>query len=343
MSKLLRGLRCVRGYIQIRIMHNGRYYHKNFGPDSPLAREYATKHLLEKRHEIRMGKFGITKELESKKFSEVAALFFAYWQKETNADGTSAHTPKAIKGMGYFISYLVDYFGKKAFESIRPVDVMDWREHRLKSVGGTSVDREQGVLSSIFSTIERLINIEKIPAFKLPLDPKTDKAWNPCSSIEKSETVKRNRIPTEYELKKLKLSFTNLGDGDGWEICKMALKSILSEADLRKLELGAVIDTERLKTGVPVHIPITVLQRLNWRNWRKRWEAARSEAGLSDLQFRDLRKKGGNHLIGKYDIKLVSQYFGHASVKTTERSYTIVEQEKMRPLAQELDTWVENI
>ncbi len=339
----MKGLRIVRGYIQVRLMSNGRYYHRNFGLDCPLARELAQIHLAEKRKEILMGKFGIAPELPSKKFGEVSKIFLDYWSKEISPEGTPAHTPKAVTHMGYFISYLEKYFGQFKFDAVRPVDVLKWRESRVREVQGTSINREQAVLSSIFGTVEKLINIEAIKAFKQPLDPQTGKVINPCSSVDKAPTKKRNRIPSDYELKKLKLSFANLQDQDGWYICKLALKSILSEADLRKLELGSVIDMERTKTGVKINIPVTVLQKLNWKNWRRRWNAARAEAGLGDLQFRDLRKKGGNHLIGQFDTKLVSQYFGHASVRTTEKSYVVLEQEKMRPLAESLETWVESI
>jgi integrase len=334
----MKGLRIVRGYVQIRLMSAGRYYHKNFGVDSPLARELAEIHLAEKRREILMGKFGIEKELPERTFAELVPVYKKMWAEEKDGDGRPAHSERAITVCFTIIDRaLTPFFGKLKWHTIKSTDVERWRAARLDTgVLGTSVNREQVPLSSMFSHIERAVALERIPKFKLPAD-------NPCKHVEKARTRKRVRIPTDYELKKLKLAFQNRQDVDGWEICKLALKSILSEKDLRKLELGAVIDTERSKTGVPVHIPITVLQRLNWLNWRKRWEGARKEAGLSDLQFRDLRKKGGNHLIGRHDTKLVSQYFGHASVKTTENSYVVLEQEKMRPLAADLETWVEGI
>lgn len=334
----MKGIRIIKGYVQARIMHKGQVLTKQFGQDNALARSLADIWLGEQRKAILMGKVGITPQLPQRKFKDLVPVYLKMWSEERDGDGRPKHSERAFEVCkGIFDRNLLPYFGDLWFDEIRSIDVEKWRVARLNTgVLGTSVNREQVPLSSMFSLLQRAVDLERIPAFRLPLK-------NPCLSVEKAKTRKRGRIPTDYELKKLKLAFTNLSDNDGWEICKLALKSILSEKDLRKLELGSTIDLERSKTGVPIHIPITVLQALNWKNWRKRWEVARKFACLADLQFRDLRKKGGNHLVGKFDTKLVSQYFGHASVKTTEQSYVVIEQEKMRPLAEEQEKWVESL
>jgi hypothetical protein len=339
MSKLPRGLRITKlGYVQIRICHNGVWYQKHFGKDSEMARHAAMKELVRKRDEIYAGKYGLEVKVPEKRFKELVPVYKKLWAAEKDGDGRPAHSERAQEVcFGIIDRAITPFFGEMLFHTIKPSDVERWRLKRLETgVLGTSVNREQVPLSSIFTHIDKAVALELIDRVKLP-------SVNPCKHVEKARMRKRERIPSDYELKKLKLAFNNRGDGDGWEICKLALKSILSEKDLRKLELGATLDLERSKTGIPVHIPITVLQKLNWKNWRDRWDKARKDAGLVDLQFRDLRKKGGNHLVGKYDIKLVSQYFGHASYKTTEGSYVVLEQEKMRPLAEDLESWAEGL
>lgn len=334
-----KGFRLFKGYVQSRIMHNGAIVSKSFGPDSSLAREYALKWYLDQKHEIRMGKFGIVKELSSKRFSELVPIYMKMWAGQKDGDGRAKHSQKAItERQRVFDSVLCPFFGDILVHNVRTVDIEKWREKRLETgVLGTSVNREMVPLGDFFSELAVAIAVERIEPFKMP-------AENPCKKATKASMRKRTRLVTDYELRKLHFAFTTLEDNDGWEICKLALKSIMSEKDLRKLELGSTIDTERSKTGVPVHLPITVLQKLNWHNWRKRWEAAREEAGTVDIQFRDLRKKGGNYLVGrKHDMKLISQYHGHASIKTTEQSYALVDQEKMRPLAEDLETWVEGL
>lgn len=344
-------------------MHKGKYYHKNFGPDDRLSREYGLKHLLEKRHEIRMGRFGVVGEAPRKRFAEVAHLFFDEWSKEKDADGQLKHRGLDETRRVLDVN-LIPYFGKLWYDEVRPLDVLRWREKRLKKVVGTSVNREQAVLSSIFGHIDDWVKTETVPAFKLPHDADTGVSINPCSSVEKAPNRKRRRILTHYEAKKLKFAFANLNDTDGWEICKLALKSMLSTKDLRALELGQEIDINRAKTGVGVNLPIVYLKKLNWENWERRWDDAREKAGLTkfvlkvgpngrkyrvidkafaSIQFRDLRKTGINWLKGRHDLKLISEYAGHADIKTTEQSYTINQAEYLKPLALDLETQVEGI
>lgn len=338
MKELPRGLRLDKGYLQIRLLVKGKTYCKNFGRDSTESRILAEAHLAEKRKEIMLGKFGLAPELPQKTFDKVAEIYYSLWTKLVDSDGKLKHNDFACYKLRRTLdTQLIPHFGRMLYDEIRPIDVQLWREKRLKSVSGTTVNREQVVLSSIFSFIEQWIKTERIKeAFKIPTE-------NPCQFVEKAKTRKRERIPTDYELKKLHWAFTELEDADGWEICKMALASVLSTKDLMRLEVGQEIDFDRAKSGVPINVPIQVLVKLNWKNWRKRWEEAREKAGLVWLQFRDLRKKGMNHLKGQFDVKLISQYGAHASVKTTENFYLVNEAEKLKPLAQEMQRFVEEL
>lgn len=325
----MKGLRIIRGYVQVRIMHKGRYYHRNFGPDSPLARELAEIHLSEKRKEVLMGSFGIKKEAPSLPFKEVASLFFDLWKKEIKPDGASAHNPKQMQGMGYFINNLIAYFKSRPFDTIKPVDVINWREKRVKEVLGTSVNREQAVLSSVFSLIERMVKTEAIPAIKLPLE-------NPCKSVEKAPNRKRQRVLSVLELKALKAACLAAEDPDLWEICEMALKSLLRKKDLFRLEAG-LIDTVQAKTSHPIQLPIQVLKPLQYANFRKRWEGVRKAARLVDCQFRDLRKTGANLLkMRNHSNKMISEFLGHTSTQTTE-IYMVKDSEHLKPLAKDLE------
>lgn len=354
---LSRGLRCDRGYLCIRLFTKQGKYFKSCGPHTKEAQILAESHLATKRQEIMLGKFNIESEIVEKKFKEIIDPFIIHWSKERDGDGKLLHDEKAIKECKRTILHdLIPTFGEMYFHLIRTIDINNWREKQIDGIKnphwnginlkteyiknpliGTSVNRQMAVLSSIFSKIIRLIQTEKIvPKFKIPLT-------NPCFNADKAKQRKRERILTEYEAKKLKLSFTTLDDIDGWEICKLALNSVLSLKDLKNLEIGHTIDTERTKTGVPINLPIPVLVSLNWVNFRKRWEAARKDAGLQDFQFRDLRKTGINWLLGQFDIKLISQFAAHANVRTTENSYTIKQEELMKPLAEHLKNRINNI
>lgn len=332
-----RGLRIVRGYVQVRIVHQGRYYHKNFGPDCPLAREIALEHLVEKRKEIRNHKFGIIKELPTRKFKEVANEYYERWSTEKDAEGKLAH------GSGDTVSVFLrgsigTYFNAMDFDQVRPLDVLRWREKRLKTVLGTSVNREQAVLSSIFSHVERWVKTEAIPAFKIP-------AENPCTSVEKAPTRKRKRVLSTTELKALKAACYALKDEDMWEICTMALKSLLRKKDLAQLEAGLDIDTVQTKTRREIQLPILVSKPLIFKNFRKRWEAVRKAARLEDkdVQFRDMRKTGNNLLkMMGHSQKVRQEILGHASQRTTE-IYDVPDQAHLKKPLDELEKLVEGL
>lgn len=354
-NDLPKGVRVIRGYLQSRITHNGHVDHKHFGLDSPLARTIAEIYVAKKKEEILLGKFGLAapKEIPSRKFAELVPVYMKLWAVQKDGDGRQKHDERAIRErQRVFDKSLTPFFGAFNFEAIRAVETNKWRLKRLETgILGTSVNREMVPLGDMFSELIKAVAAEQTPAMKVP-------DINPCKYAEKASMRVRDRIPTDYELKKIKLACktvmvkdphglhdATIGDPDAWEIIKMMLLSVLSEKDLRKLELGSTIDLERAKTGVPVNIPITMLHTLNWKNWRKRWEAIRKEAGCPDIQSRDLRKKGGNHLLeAGFELEKVSDYFGHASIRTTEQSYKIrLSHEKLRPLAEEQKRWVEGL
>jgi integrase len=331
------GLRCNHGYLEVLLKVKGQIYCRTFKQHTRETQQIAEIHLSEKRKEILMNKFDMSPPMPRKKFPEVADIWFKHWKLETESDGKPSHAERSIEETErvldkVFKPLFADYW----FDEIRPIQIERWREEGLRrGLAGTSLNRYQAVLSSIFSKVDRWIKTERIkPEFQVPEN-------NPSLPVEKAPTVKRMRVLTKYEASKLRLAFMTLKDFDGWEICKMALKSILSEKDLRNLDLGQEIDIERAKTGVPVNLPVPVLVKLNWYNWRHRWEAARKEAGLENVQFRDLRKTGINWLKGRHELKLVSEYAGHADIKTTEKSYTIKQAEYLEPLAKDLDAQVE--
>lgn len=337
----------MRGYIQVRIMHNKRYYHKHFGKDSPLARELAQIHLAEKRKEILMGRFGVTQELPVKRFAEAARLYFSLWSKEMDAEGKIKH--RSARETGRVIEKnLIPNFGKLFFNDIKPLDVVRWREKRLISVIGTSVNREQAILSSIFSHIERWVKTEEIPAFKLPRDQESGVAMNPCTSVERAPNRKRTRILSILELTALKRACFALDDPDMWEICGMALQSVLRKKDLEKLEAGESINTIQAKTQHPILLPIGVTRPLNFSNFKRRWmsvrKAARLEVRLPNgrldvgktVQTRDIRKSGLNMLKEKgYSMKLLSEFAGHAEEKTTE-IYMVKNADHLKPMVKDL-------
>ena len=334
---LPKGLSLNHGYVQLRVQHNGTKICETFGLDSPASREAAVIRLADIRRNILLGKIGIEKEIPSKTFAEVARIFFDLWSTSLTPDGLPKHGPPAVAYVRHVLyGLLVPRFGKRPFESIRPVDIEEWRNERIKDVLGTTANREQTVLSSLFNHIEKWVKGEKISAFKLPPE-------NPCQFVEKAKMRKRERVLTTSELSRLKTACVNDGDADLWEICKLALKSLLRKKDLERLEAG-LIDTVQAKTGVRIKLPVDVIGPLSYRNFRKRWERARRSAQLEDVQFRDLRKTGANLLkMANFSSRLIGEFLGHTSEKTTERHYLVNSGEHLKPLAEALEKVVETL
>lgn len=352
-----KNLRCDHGYIQVLVRRLGKTYCcENFGPHTKESQAVASIRLSEVRKEILQGKIGIAPELPSKRFADVAGIWFEIWKKERNPDGKEKHNKESCYKVRWTLDkVLIPAFGKILFHELKSVQIYKWRRtYTDKGLSGVTANRYQAVLSSIYAHVGRWVKTEQIkPAFKLPEE-------NPCEAVEMAPTTNRERILSKYEAGKLKNAFMQLNDPDGWEICKLALKSVLSLKDLKGLEIGQDIDILRSKTGVPINLPLPVLTKLNWYGWRTRWDAARVVAGFAvwgkkgnlrsarcakntTLEFRDLRKTGINWLKGRHDLKLVSEYAGHASIKTTEGSYTIKQAEKMQPLVQDLAAQVDSI
>lgn len=352
----MKGLRIISGkYLQARVSHDGVTKTKNFPEDSPLCRHLAEKWLIEQKDAILMGKFGIEKELPSKLFPEAAEIWLKIWSEEENPDGTKKHNESAIKEATRVISKSFSPLLRQVIHEIRPLDIEGWRKHLLSTgISGTGVNRYQATLSSIFNGLDRWIKTEKIKAFKLPVN-REGHFENPCDAVEKAPNVKRKRIWSIQELKVFKQVCISRNDADLWEICEMALRSLLRKKDLFALETGIDIDTTQFKTQRPIHLPITVLRLLNYKNFRKRFEGARKDAGLEfrlpngkidkekTPRLMDLRKTGNNLLkMQGVSSKVRQEILGHASLRTTE-IYDIPDQEHLKKPLEDLNQLIKGL
>jgi len=305
----------------------------------------AAKYAADAKLAMRMGTFGVVKDLPSKKFSEVADLYFSIWSKELNTEGQPKHSASGIYTCELILNKtLKPFFGKFFIEDIKPLDVIRYRQQRIKDgVSPQTANREQGVLSSCFGFVRQWMEQERIEKFKLPKE-------NPCKYVDLAPMKKREKLLTTQELTTLKKAFMDLADPDGWAICAMAAKSLLRKKDVMKLEKGQEIDLIQSKTNVRVQIPIQVLQPMRYENFRKRFEAARKKAGLEfplndprNVQFKDLRRWGATFLKGQnFSNTLISNMLGHKSTDTTE-IYMARNAEHLKPLAEALNKIVDSL
>lgn len=329
----------MNGYLRIRVFHRGiPVVDESLGQATSKVIDDAQIYLSRIREKIRANRLNMPVKEREMKFPQVSEIFMNLWKKARDPNGKLEHDAKAVHSwQGIIDSQIMPYFEKYWFDQIRPKHIVEWREAILarpirktnKSPTGTTANKYQAVLSAIFSYIDSWSKLETIDAIKRPVD-------NPCAEVEKAPIVTRKRIVSLYEFQKLKNAFRTLGDFDGEQIVIYMVSTCLSEVDLRKLQVGHIFDSVRQKSEVPVTVPITLLAKLNWTNWRKRFNAARVLADLPDLQPRDLRTSGINWAKGNFPTKLISEYVGHTDEKTTHKHYFVLQSERMRPIAEYL-------
>jgi hypothetical protein len=342
---LPKGLLCNRGYLFVRIFPDKKAVLKGCGLHTKENQKTAILLLNDYRQKIALNAFELPQKLERLSLREAWAMFYKHHYEEWKHPSRNVYRTENSKASaigGY--TTIAALLGNPFFDAISAEDVRVKLKDQLLAQGKSpaTVNKYKGLLSSMFTVLKRLSVDGRIEPVRLPKE-------NPCQYVPDLEEKRLSRILTKYEAQKLKYAFQQLQDMDGWEICKLALKGCLSEKDLRKLEIGQTLDLERAKTGVAINIPITVLVTLNWKNWRNRFKKARDVAGLFNairplnVTMRVLRKTGINWLEGRHEEKLVSQYAGHASIKTTERHYSVTQSEKLRPLADDLSKQVDDL
>jgi len=120
-------------------------------------------------------------------------------------------------------------------------------------------------------------------------------------------------------------------------IARAAVNSTLRMKDLRLLskdninEAAHQFEGLQEKPGVPYIVPINeVMQELidtapghklfDFTNFRKLFEQARRDSGLTHFEFKDLRRTGARTIYNDTgDIMLVKECLGHTDVATTQR------------------------
>jgi integrase len=127
--------------------------------------------------------------------------------------------------------------------------------------------------------------------------------------------------------------------------------------DIRELETGTVVQLQNTKSGKPRSIICTatmreVLQRRRLEHvsgddrvwpitpmtWRRRWERARGQAGLADVDFHDLRRTNATQAAAAgVDLRTLAARIGHSDLTMLEKHYAMVLGSAEREAAEKIE------
>ncbi|HBC08314.1 MAG TPA: site-specific integrase [Rhodospirillaceae bacterium] len=330
---VFRGARGDTAWLKIGLPHGGTYKGKYHPPNSAI--------------EIKMGQLSSWgwDELEAKhaelqrladrgeQLDRAPEILFSDWARDWLKRAENRMRSHAIAKV-HVDRHLTPFFGEKPLTGITVQDINRWIATRLAVAQPATVKRELGTLGSILSDAVRSGNLEA----------------NPCEGTNTIRgVVGRQRFLTSKELVRLLKSAEAtedwLPDFILWCVHSGMRKSEVCNLrwpHVRDLENGRrIVSVDTTKTDLPriVHCTPTmceILDRQKQRSrkgddrifpvspmtLRRRWEAARKEAGLMDVTVHDLRRTHSTHAaVAGVDLRTLAGRLGHTDLKMLERHY----------------------
>ncbi|WP_076646414.1 tyrosine-type recombinase/integrase [Pontibaca methylaminivorans] len=223
-----------------------------------------------------------------------------------------------------------DKIGGIAISELKPADIADWRDRRLKQVKPASVTREMQLMSSVLNTARREWGlIEKNPVSDVKAPPKAPP---------------RDRLPTEDELERL----AHAAGEDLTNAIARAFHAFLfaMETAMRAGEICGLtwdrVDLKRrvvrlihTKNGHPREVPLSSeavrliealpeadpVFGLTSRQLDVLWRKVRDRAQADGLNFHDSRAAAITALSKKLDILELARMVGHRDLRMLQVYY----------------------
>lgn len=333
-----------QGYVQVRIMRKGRYLPaKNFGPDSPLAREVAAIYAAEQYKKILLGTIGVTAEPKRMKFLEARQVFYTRHYELYKDESTNLpRSDNAKRTAKDFLNTLGKFFDGYYLNEITVKLVKQYRTQRLdvQKVSNATFNRERGILQAVFNQFKTWIMEEQLEPIKLP-------AENPCEFVSALLENKRERVPDTWELAAA-YSWCQANDVSLWAGIESALLTALRKQDLVDVTGQLTVRGIQQKTGEKFDLPITLEKPVDLTNFKPRWNALRTALGWMKGQpkhttWHDLRHWAPTFLGEKgFSGKIIQNYLGHSREETSER-YTNVRRKALMPAVDVVKAELERI
>ena len=251
--------------------------------------------------------------------------------------------------------HLLPTFGPKALSTVTVNDVDRWISKQLENLEPGTVQRQFNTLRAIFNDSIRAGHISE----------------NPCSKAQKIRRVQgRQRFLTGAELSRLLTSAARevdwLPDYILWAVHSGMRKSEirrLTWKDVRVLKEQILISIPKAKSDQSRIVVATqtmkeILDRQRRRQivsdlrvfpisaitLRRKWEAARVAANLSDVTLHDLRRTHSTHAVAAgVDLRTLAERLGHTDLSMLQRHYAVVSEPVALEAAKKIETAIRHM
>lgn len=330
---VFKGAKSQTAWVKVRLIHggiyNGRSYAKGDAVEIKLGNlaSWPWKELEAKRDELQ-GKADRAEPLENEApllFSEQAADWLERLKKRTKGHQTAEI---------HLNAHLLKIFGKKTLDTIRVGDINTYISSRLSEAKPSTVKRELDTMNAILNDAVKAGHLD----------------GNPGRHADKIKGITpRQRFLDAGEVVHL---LTKAEDAADWlpDFILWCLHSGMRRgevlqmlwSDVQKLPNDRhIISIRKSKSGQPriVVCTVTMIEILDRQMKRKeeddervfpiakmtlrrKWEAARREAGLEDVTIHDLRRTHSTQAaVAGVDLRTLAGRLGHANLTMLEKHY----------------------
>jgi integrase len=280
---------------------------------------------------------------ERNTFAELCDYFEKHYVKAAEyVEGRKVSGVRSLATAKGQLSVLRDHFGVRQLRSITHADVREFRATRLAQKTRTDGQRSIASVNRELSMLRRMFNVAQREGWILK---------NPFGSgdslISVADEQKRERILTRAEetkllaacetsqrahLKGILICALDTGMRQG-EIFSLRWRDVDIENGLVNIQAfhtktmkerqvamttRLALELEQLKASAPDN-PNGLVFGIN-DNVKRSFGAARSDAGLQDLRFHDLRHTAATRLVGAHvPLSEVGRVLGHTQANTTYR------------------------
>lgn len=299
-------------------------YRRSMGPWNNANIQRANNHIDEIRENFRKG---LQPQPEPQPLSFVAGSHIYFDRHWKNKRGRSAG---AIKNIEYLLIRFRRQWAAKAVHTFNSKAIEDYAIARKKegAAAGT-INKELGILSSIFSKLSDWNDMREIGPFLLPTTIQ-GASFNPAAADlvdrESTASAKRERVASEIELIRVK-KYCDANDPDMLIMIVRSLLTGLRKSDLERVNglsnVRGILSKSKEKKLFRFHVDFS--QKISYTNYPRRWDDLREACdmlgGEKNFHWHDWRHTSATmlSLLGFSDED-IRRFLGHSSVEQT-RAY----------------------